>query len=48
MADVTKERGTGRLAWLLGGAVLVGMGFAIHRLLNFDVDLDLDWDNLPA
>ena len=48
MADVTKETSTGSLAWWLGGAVLLGLGYAIHRLLDFDIYTELDWDNLPA
>lgn len=48
MADVTKDSSNGSLGWWLGGAVLLGLGYAIHRLMDFDVDFDLDWDNLPA
>lgn len=48
MANVTKGTSTGALGWWLGGAVLLGLGFALHRLFDFDIETDLDWDNLPA
>jgi len=48
MMEGAKEVNGGRLGWWLGGAMLVGLGFAIHRLLDFDIDTELDWDNLPA
>jgi len=48
MPTMTKAATVGSWGWWLGGALLVGLGFAVHKLLDFDVDFDLDWDNLPA
>ena len=48
LADVTRGKSGVRIAWLLGGALIVGLGFALQRLVDSDIDLDLDWDNLPA
>jgi hypothetical protein len=47
MAVAVKKVGPG--IWLALGAVLVaGLAVAVKRAVDFDVDLDLDWDNLPA
>lgn len=32
----------------LGAMVVAGLAVAVKRAVDFDVDLDLDWDNLPA
>jgi hypothetical protein len=34
--------------WLVGGALLIGLGYAVARVLTVDLDFDLSWDDLPA
>ena len=48
MAEVSTDSRSGRWTWWFGGALLIGVGIAVHRLLDFDIDTELDWDNLPA
>ena len=47
MNDTLKRLMPGIL--LAAGAVLVaGLALAVSRATDFDMDFDLDWDDLPA
>ena len=32
----------------VGAVVLAGLAVAMKRATDFDIDFDLDWDDLPA
>lgn len=32
----------------LGAVVIAGLAFAAKRAMDFDLDLELNWDDLPA
>lgn len=32
----------------LGAAVLAGLAIAVKRASDFDIDFDLNWEDLPA
>ncbi|MDL2339943.1 MAG: hypothetical protein QFB89_01285 [Pseudomonadota bacterium] len=36
------------IAVALGAMILAGLAIAVKRAADFDVDLDFDWDDLPA
>lgn len=36
------------ILFAVGAAVLAGLAIAIKRASDFEIDFDLDWDDLPA
>lgn len=44
----TLKRLTPGILVALSAAVLAGLAIAVKRAGDFDLDLDLNWDDLPA
>lgn len=36
------------ILFAVGAAVLAGLAIAVKRASDFEIDFDLDWDDLPA
>jgi len=47
MADTLRKLRPGILI-AVGAVVLAGLAVAMKRATDFDIDFDLDWDDLPA
>lgn len=47
MADTLRKLKPGILI-AVGAVVLAGLAVAVKRASDFDLDFDLDWDDLPA
>ena len=48
MMTATLKRLSPGILFAVGAAVLAGLAIAVKRASDFEIDFDLDWDDLPA
>ncbi len=46
--NITLKRLKPGIMLAVGAALLAGLAIAVNRATDFEIDFDLDWDDLPA